>query len=177
MVPDTQSLLTKTTCFLSTQQHAASADSNKARKKRERGVERVKGHLHPFSKKYETKIHKVILQVILKSQASTHQLLRWTAASTTIVPRSQLEPRTSQNLIKHVQTVILRDLIPYTTKRGKPAPGSGRFWGSGLIREQGLIIWTVVKVTAFESEQKMKNMGGGRVRREMGVTGCSSSCV
>lgn len=37
MVPDTQSLLTKTTCFLSTQQHAASADSNKARKTESEG--------------------------------------------------------------------------------------------------------------------------------------------
>jgi len=92
-------------------------------------------------------------------------------------PCSQLEPRASQTLIKHFQKVIRRALIPYTTKKGKPAPGSGRFWGSGLIREQGLIIRPVVKVTAFESEQKMKNMGGGRVRRERGDVGCSSSCV
>lgn len=42
------------------------------------------------------------------------------------------------------------------------------------MREQGLIIQPVVKVTAFESEQKMKNMGGGRVKKRVGGRGIGS---
>lgn len=43
-----------------------------------------------------------------------------------------------------------------------------------LMREQGLIIQPVVKVTAYESEYKMKNMGGGRVKKRVGGRGIGS---